>query len=44
MTLASITLTGTSCQRSKDQGYRQIVVTYLCDGPRLLGHGRAQGR
>lgn len=40
----SITLNGTSCESSKDGGDRQIVVTYLCDGPQVLGHGRAQGR
>jgi hypothetical protein len=32
----SITLNGTSCESAKDGRYRQIVVTYLCDGPRLI--------
>jgi hypothetical protein len=40
----TIILNGTSCQSSKDGSYGQIFVTYQCNEPALLGHGRAQGR
>jgi hypothetical protein len=40
----TIVLNGTSCESSQNGDYREIVVTYECPGPGLLGHGRAQGR